>query len=193
MALIKCSECGNEISDKATSCIHCGCPVITENVNKNKSIDDSIEYEIISAQIDYETINRWKIRLLAFYWIPAICVILYVALTGTRELIEVTSPIFFCVGIPFTIVIILYYGSLKNTELILTNKRIKGRVLCFAIMGKILDIDFPLNKINAITKQTGFICDSIAILSSSVTYYINYVENAEEFKNRAMKEIDRYN
>ena len=27
MALIKCSECGREISDKATACIHCGCPI----------------------------------------------------------------------------------------------------------------------------------------------------------------------
>lgn len=26
MALIKCSECGKEISDKAKSCVHCGCP-----------------------------------------------------------------------------------------------------------------------------------------------------------------------
>ena len=27
MALIKCSECGKEISDRARSCPHCGCPV----------------------------------------------------------------------------------------------------------------------------------------------------------------------
>lgn len=27
MALIKCSECGKEISDKAETCIHCGCPL----------------------------------------------------------------------------------------------------------------------------------------------------------------------
>lgn len=27
MSLIKCSECGREISDKATACIHCGCPI----------------------------------------------------------------------------------------------------------------------------------------------------------------------
>lgn len=32
MALIKCSECGKEISDKATTCIHCGNPI-----SKNKS------------------------------------------------------------------------------------------------------------------------------------------------------------
>lgn len=41
MALIKCEECGKEISDKATACIHCGCPVnikeITEETNTSIS------------------------------------------------------------------------------------------------------------------------------------------------------------
>lgn len=32
MALIKCSECGKEISDKAKSCIHCGCPIEEEEL-----------------------------------------------------------------------------------------------------------------------------------------------------------------
>ena len=27
MAMIKCPECGKEISDKAKSCINCGCPI----------------------------------------------------------------------------------------------------------------------------------------------------------------------
>ena len=27
MSLIKCPECGKEISDKAPACIHCGCPL----------------------------------------------------------------------------------------------------------------------------------------------------------------------
>ncbi len=27
MALIKCPECGKEISDKAKTCIGCGCPL----------------------------------------------------------------------------------------------------------------------------------------------------------------------
>lgn len=27
MALIKCPECGKEVSDKASTCIHCGCPL----------------------------------------------------------------------------------------------------------------------------------------------------------------------
>ena len=32
MALIKCSECGKEISDKAKTCIHCGNPIYKEKV-----------------------------------------------------------------------------------------------------------------------------------------------------------------
>lgn len=27
MALIKCSECGKEISDRGEACVHCGCPI----------------------------------------------------------------------------------------------------------------------------------------------------------------------
>lgn len=33
MALIRCTECGNSISDKATTCPHCGIPVQTEMVH----------------------------------------------------------------------------------------------------------------------------------------------------------------
>lgn len=30
MSLIRCPECGKEISDKASTCIHCGCPIQKE-------------------------------------------------------------------------------------------------------------------------------------------------------------------
>lgn len=34
MALIKCSECGKEISDKAKVCMNCGCPIRKEKKKK---------------------------------------------------------------------------------------------------------------------------------------------------------------
>lgn len=37
MALVKCKECGKEISDQATSCPNCGCP-IAKNKNDNTII-----------------------------------------------------------------------------------------------------------------------------------------------------------
>lgn len=39
MALIKCSECGKEISDKASACPHCGCPVATPPVLSQEEQD----------------------------------------------------------------------------------------------------------------------------------------------------------
>lgn len=46
MALIKCPECGKEISDKAKSCIHCGCPldeVITSGEVRIKMPNNIVE------------------------------------------------------------------------------------------------------------------------------------------------------
>ena len=36
MALIKCPECGNMVSDKAIACIHCGSPLIVDKSVKIK-------------------------------------------------------------------------------------------------------------------------------------------------------------
>lgn len=43
MALIKCPECGKEISDKANACIHCGYPLNEEEdfyIGRNSLIDE---------------------------------------------------------------------------------------------------------------------------------------------------------
>lgn len=51
MAIIKCPHCGNDVSDKATSCIHCGSSLVVEPIEssfvcpeckKNIPIDSSI-------------------------------------------------------------------------------------------------------------------------------------------------------
>ncbi len=38
MALIKCPECGKEISDKAASCPHCGCPISHPQTQAEKTV-----------------------------------------------------------------------------------------------------------------------------------------------------------
>lgn len=43
MALIKCPDCGEKVSDKASACIHCGCPIHKEiriSCLGNKTIDE---------------------------------------------------------------------------------------------------------------------------------------------------------
>lgn len=48
MALIKCPECGRDVSDKAFVCIHCGYP-IKENAEKSAK-DESISTELPSQE-----------------------------------------------------------------------------------------------------------------------------------------------
>ena len=37
MALIKCEECGKEISDKAKVCVNCGCPITNKKIEMTSS------------------------------------------------------------------------------------------------------------------------------------------------------------
>lgn len=43
MALIKCPECGKEISDKSRTCIHCGYPFESDNIIKINGTEYSTE------------------------------------------------------------------------------------------------------------------------------------------------------
>lgn len=50
MALIKCTECGKEFSDKAPSCPNCGCPTgdIVQTKKATSTFDDVFEGNIVS-------------------------------------------------------------------------------------------------------------------------------------------------
>ena len=55
MALIKCPECGKEISDKSSACIHCGYPLANIQQEKPKVIQtQSAENSVQSLQAKQE-------------------------------------------------------------------------------------------------------------------------------------------
>lgn len=72
MALIKCPECGHEISDRAESCPHCGCPV-----QKNQSITKK---KVLQSQIISEDIVKKKKRKM--FSIAIIAIVLLVILVA---------------------------------------------------------------------------------------------------------------
>ena len=55
MALIKCSECGKEISDKANNCPNCGCPI-------DKIRDFSEDIEMSNISVNSKAVPRRKKR-----------------------------------------------------------------------------------------------------------------------------------
>lgn len=60
MALIKCPECGAQISDRARKCPSCGCPI--EEILKEMSTQD--EQKIIK-EVDDQKQDRKKMVLLS--------------------------------------------------------------------------------------------------------------------------------
>lgn len=83
MALIKCPECGKEISDKSNICIHCGFPLKNcYNANSNNNLfkiheisspESTKQYRIYWDTLrrfgiydyDYETFDKTKLWILA--------------------------------------------------------------------------------------------------------------------------------
>lgn len=47
MALIKCPECGKEVSDKACSCPNCGYPILQNPISQSKTEDTESEKKLI--------------------------------------------------------------------------------------------------------------------------------------------------
>ena len=52
MALIKCPECGKEISDRAPSCVNCGCPIQSQNA-ESKVVIKALKHPNESHVIGY--------------------------------------------------------------------------------------------------------------------------------------------
>lgn len=57
MTLIKCPECGKDVSTAAESCPHCGFPI------KKESSTKIVKEETFPAPIDSNWVNKWRKRL----------------------------------------------------------------------------------------------------------------------------------
>ena len=65
MALIKCPECGKEISDKSDVCIHCGYPIKTKIINKEKNC---------------VVLERYPVSNLIYLFIFLICFVFFIVI-----------------------------------------------------------------------------------------------------------------
>ena len=75
MALIKCPECGREISDKSKQCIHCGYPI--EQTNKNTT------YAIYLKNI---TKGKYSIIIMALFLMIIVIIVFVLRLRSKNHL-----------------------------------------------------------------------------------------------------------
>lgn len=70
MALIKCNECGNEVSDKANACPKCGAPIEKTQEQINEEAEKKSTPQNTTSQTNVKKNSTWKII------IPIVIVIL---------------------------------------------------------------------------------------------------------------------
>ena len=203
MALIKCNECGNEISDKSITCIHCGCPIQTkekkyclecgnEIKNGEKScsycgcpIEENKDYNINTNSIIYDGKQEVQIAQLNINFEKI----------EKYQSIFIVLGILFCLtifGIPAGIVffsIAIFYGRCKRNHIVLTNKRIRGIIKLFWTTES---IDIPLDKIDSISCGYLFNYERLIITSNTRRRQVNFSMNTEEFCENVLQEIEKY-
>ncbi len=126
MALIKCKECGKEISDQAISCPHCGCPLKTEKI-KYKTETDLSDEEVIEMLDEAE--KMFKNKLSEDEVIDALKEKYKISIVNACEIASTAkkskSFALKIVGITF---IVLIVGFLIVYNLILTCPRCKNKI-----------------------------------------------------------------
>ena len=111
--LIKCPECGKEVSSEANACPFCGYPIKKSIIaNKEKYTEDDIRELIFEAQY-YEKMRRWSlVTSLAMIIIGII-----VCIIGGAFIYRLFGPVLIVLGIILVVlgIIIGAVGGSVNT------------------------------------------------------------------------------
>lgn len=126
MALIKCPECGKEISDKSQVCINCGYPISIGIENISELLNHSIIRKKEKSRT-YITISiiSFALSFIMWYWKVSHGVkiaearVNYAALRYVDDILIMSRIV--NVALPITVIIFLIFLTLS---IIMSNKRI---------------------------------------------------------------------
>lgn len=144
MALIKCKECGKEISDTATKCIHCGLPLTNITTNHYHNISSKNSSEKVLNIIIVICLSLFTIY--ALYSLYNNCTIIFsseksVYSNSVEKLYNIFYTITTIIYIPVSALILwlIYFDSHSKTNIF---KIISGVILIIDIIIWLVSIIF---------------------------------------------------
>lgn len=193
-----CKNCGNEIEEGSVFCNECGAPVDGGDANT-------------SFGAGYNIFNKYKLNMIAGEKVirksevNAACLILpsiVIAIGILQWLITVIitiryTPIMLILGLfnIFTIFGAIWFAvrfiAYKNTDLILTNKRVFGK--CGLI--STTQMQSPLNMINSVTFKNGLFgkllgYGTVEISTASTHFRFRFISEGETLYNDIFKQVE---
>ncbi len=186
MALIKCEECGKEVSDKAKVCVHCGCPIEikTVQINAEEQIEHKEDNEVkVTEYKDEKEVDRLQLDKKGITSMQIL-----IAIIGVVTL--VTGGLGFVMG-AICLIMVAVYESYKKNELILTTKRIKGKI---GWLGNFETLDIPLDRVDSITTNLNDLLkmETLEICSNTKKRTVLYTIETSKFCDTVLLEIEKY-
>lgn len=116
MALIKCSKCGNMVSDKASSCPKCGTPIIN-NKSYCKNADTNNDKLKIEEPLKNKRTNTTSFIGRHFFLYAALIVVLVVGFIGTWRFFNNDNRVYLQ-GLLLLLIVTMKYGSFMKEWLL---------------------------------------------------------------------------
>lgn len=167
MALIKCPECGREISDKASSCPSCGCPIESQ---KSEIVNNIVNEKIIDLQQPNKS-NKKNMLIIA---IIAVLVVIGILVYNFKVIRPKTT----------------YNEAISLLE---KGKYEEGNELLHSIIGY-KDVDTILEQIKwesrvyeCITEIRQYLKNPDSLQVYDVNFYDGYKSDLDETKKNAME------
>lgn len=190
MALIKCSECGKEVSDKAKTCVHCGNPIEQE---ENEKVINNQNYNIVEKEQDFYNESNIDLtkgeKVLIEGNITCIGCILGIIVIGIFTFLILIAPTIIILS---AVVIFITLNTLVlpylSPKLIITNKRVFGES---GALWKKREMDIPLKKLQSVHISNSIINGKILTISGAGSAWkFSGVENAKEIKKIINENVD---
>ena len=188
MALIKCPECGNQISDKAITCPHCGYPITATHVVEKASTRRSFTVAYRSGPGFILPLCIILFCFALFFDISAIIILIF-----ALNLFPV-SVFLFAISIPIHIACIIDFvyfsmnNKLMNKNCIEYNAEKDKLILC-ALNGEIIEI----NAEDYITLKDNFFTDNMLHFTYKTSrgvarkVKLGYCSNREQIRSNIAK------
>lgn len=138
MSLIQCNECRNKISDKATTCPKCGCPI------QSKKVKRKINFKNIKKIIKNEPKKLVKIISVSLIIISIIiCLILFMIYKIPSKYCGTYVDYFYAKGSTYKTTYIISPFSIKSKSELYTNseKKIESKKYKYKKIGKDIVVD----------------------------------------------------